>query len=63
MMRSMRNKVVQALQTAAREAQESAQKIVGDVAEDVLRRGTRRNNPPVSNKRKPHLPPHSRVQD
>ena len=65
MMRSMRNKVVQASQTVAREAQDSAQSFVGDVAEEVLQRTKtktrRRSYPPVSNKRKPaRVPSQSR---
>lgn len=63
MMRSIRNKVVQATQSTAREAKESAQEIVGNVAEDVLRRRdqplkkkVRRAYPSVSNKRKSTRP-------
>jgi len=61
MMRSMRNKVVHAAQTATREAKESVQEMVGDVAQEVIQRKkpakTRRKyggiSPPVSHKRKP----------
>ena len=57
MMRSMRNKVVQATQSVAREAQETARDVVGNVAEEVMNRKApprkKRSYPSVSNKRKP----------